>query len=184
MALLAEAARHPEGASGLVAMITVGTGIGGAMILDGQPWYGGGHAGQFGHVAVAEDGPPCNCGRRGCVETFSSGTALGDLMAGAGYPEGTRAEDLIDAARGGDAVAGGVLDRWGAPMRRAIESLVAMADPRLVLLGGGLGRQMAQALERTRNRSAWFGFPVAPATLGDDAGVIGAGLRAFDAVPA
>ena len=182
MALLAEAAARPEGAGGLVAMMTVGTGIGGAMILDGRPWSGGGHAGQFGHIRVAEDGPPCNCGRRGCVETFSSGTALGRLLAGAGYPEGHRAEDLLAAAEGGDAAARALLDRWAAPMRRAIDSLVAMADPRLVLIGGGLGAQMVRALEGLSDPSPWFGFPVAPARLGDDAGVIGAGLRAFDAV--
>jgi glucokinase len=181
MALVAEAATRPEGPRGLTAMLTVGTGIGGAMTLDGRPWYGGGQAGQFGHIRVAEDGPPCNCGRRGCVETFSSGTALGRLMAEAGYPPGHRAEDLLDAAEAGEARAEAVRTAWAAPMRRAIDSLVAMADPRLLLIGGGLGAQMVRALEALVDPSPWFGFPIAAARLGDDAGVIGAGLRAFDA---
>lgn len=179
MALVAEAARRTDGAQGVIMMITVGTGIGGAVSVDGEPWYGGGFAGQFGHVCVSDDGPPCKCGRRGCVETFSSGTALGRLMAEAGFARAMRAANLIAAARGGDAVARQVLASWAEPMRRAIESLVAMADPRLVLLGGGLGRQMTEALAAGQGASGWFARPVAAATLGDDAGVIGAGLRAF-----
>jgi glucokinase len=177
MALVAEAAHRPEGAHGVIMMLTVGTGVGGAVSVDGVPWYGGGFAGQFGHVSVSDAGPPCTCGRQGCVETFSSGTALGRLMAEAGSAGG--ADDLIAAARDGDPLASRVLAAWAGPMRRAIESLVAVADPRLVLVGGGLGRQMVAALARQDRPSRWFAFPVAAAVLGDDAGVIGAGLRAF-----
>jgi glucokinase len=183
MALVAESRLRPDGARGLVMMITVGTGVGGAVGLDGAPWYGGGLSGQFGHIVVSGEGPECNCGRIGCVETFSSGTALGGLVAQAGLPGDTRAEDLLDAARGGDDTARRVLHSWAAPMRRAIESLVAVADPRLVLIGGGLGRQMAEALAGTGCGSRWFALPVEPARLGDDAGVIGAGLRALDDPP-
>jgi glucokinase len=179
MALVAEAAHRPEGAHGVIMMVTVGTGIGGAVSVDGKPWYGGGFAGQFGHLSVSDAGPPCNCGRRGCVETFSSGTALGRLMAEAGWAEATRADDLIAAARNDDVTARRVLAAWAGPMRRAIESLVAVADPRLVLVGGGLGGQMVEALAMQDRPSRWFAFPVVAAMLGDDAGVIGAGLRAF-----
>ncbi len=58
-----------------------------------------------------------------------------------------------------------------------------MADPRLVLIGGGLGAEMSSALARLPRWGTWFGFPVAAASLGDSAGVIGAGLRALDVVP-
>jgi glucokinase len=60
---------------------------------------------------------------------------------------------------------------------------VAVADPRLVLIGGGLGVEMTRALERLPQRNGWFALPIEPASLGDSAGVIGAGLRAFQAMP-
>ncbi|WP_163271023.1 ROK family protein [Chelativorans alearense] len=182
MALIAEGQARPEGAQGLIFMITVGTGIGGAALKDGTPWYGGGFSGQFGHIVVASDGPRCNCGRTGCVETFSSGTALGRLITETGLPEGIRADDLLARSRTGDRLAAVVLDQWASPLRRAIESLVAVADPRLVLIGGGLGAEMTRALERLPRRSKWFEMPVEAASLGDDAGVIGAGFRALQTV--
>ena len=144
MALIAEA----RGTAGLVLMATIGTGIGGAALLDGAPWYGGGFAGQFGHIAVSPDGPPCNCGRRGCVETFSSGSALGRLLAEAGWPEGTTAETLLESAENGDGAASALLTDWAAPLERALQSLVAVADPAQILIGGGLGQAMTEALKR------------------------------------
>ncbi len=179
MALIAEGRLRPEGCAGLILMITIGTGIGGAALQDGAPWHGGGLAGQFGHIVVAGDGPPCKCGRRGCVETFSSGTALGQLIAEAGLPEGTRAEDLVARAEAGDPVAASVLEAWALPLRRALDSLAAMADPRLFVIGGGLGHEMAAALARLPSTSEWFPLRVEAARFGDDAGVIGAGLAAF-----
>lgn len=182
MALLSEARACPEGTRGLILMLTVGTGIGGALLEDGAPWHGGGFAGQFGHIVVAKDGPPCNCGRQGCVETFSSGTALARLVTEAELPEGTRAAELFERANRGDKVCSHVLGRWARPMQRAIESLVAMADPWRVIVGGGLGTEMVLALETLPARSDWFPLPVEAATLGDKAGVIGAGLRGLQAI--
>jgi glucokinase len=183
MALVAEGHARPEGSDGMIVMVTIGTGIGGAALQNGSPWYGGGVSGQFGHIVVAEHGPRCNCGRVGCVETFSSGTALGRLIAEAGLPGTTRAEDLLARAGAGECIAAGLLDRWARPMQRAIESLVAVADPRLIIVGGGLGSEMTRALERLPRRIGWFELPVGAASLGDSAGVIGAGLRALQALP-
>lgn len=184
MALIAEGRMRADGGHGLVFMVTIGTGIGGAALLDGAPWYGGGLSGQFGHIVVSAGGERCNCGRTGCVETFSSGTALGRLMAGAGMPAGLRAEDLLARAGAGDGMAQTLLDSWAAPLHRALQSLVAVADPRLILIGGGLGREMSAALARIPDPSHWFTVPVQPAQLGDAAGVIGAGLAALDLAPA
>ena len=181
MALIAEAHARGLPGGGLDLMVTVGTGIGGAVLCDGEPWYGGGIAGQFGHLSVADDGPPCKCGRRGCVETFSSGTALLGLLEDHGLPADLPAAELTARADGGDGAAVAVLDRWAAPFHRALASLVAAFDPRLVIVGGGLGGCMTGALARIGTESPWFALPVAPATLGDRAGVIGAGLRGFPA---
>ncbi|NDW04781.1 ROK family protein [Jiella pacifica] len=183
MALLAEANARRGDTSGLTFMVTVGTGIGGAAIDGGAPWYGGGISGQFGHIVVAEAGPSCNCGRTGCVETFSSGTALGRLIAEAGLDAQTKAEDLLVRAENGETACSDLLARWARPLQRAIETLVAVADPQLVIVGGGLGGEMVRALERLPKRGRWFAMPVEAARLGDDAGVIGAGLRAL-ALPA
>ena len=107
-----------------------------------------------------------------------AGLDLCALMVQAGLPLGTRAADLLAA---GDAQAEALLAQWAAPLRRAVETLVSVADPKLVVIGGGLGTEMVAALARLPARESWFGLPVAPARLGDDAGVIGAGLAAFSA---
>ncbi|NHF72335.1 ROK family protein [Paracoccus xiamenensis] len=181
MALIAEAALSGHGVSGLILMVTIGTGIGGAALLDGRPWHGGGIAGQFGHIVVEADGPACKCGRRGCVETLSSGTALGRLIAGEDLPPDTRAAALLARAEAGDPVASAVLADWAEPLRRALETLVAVADPKLIVIGGGVGAEMVAALARLPAGGGWFGLPVTAARLGDNAGVIGAGLAAIPA---
>lgn len=179
MALIAEHHVHQNNTSGLIMMVTVGTGIGGAVLENGQPWYGGGISGQFGHIVVAADGPVCNCGRRGCVETFSSGTALGRLITASGLAPTTQAAQLLRRSEEGCDVATSLLENWAYPLSRAIETLVAVANPQCVLIGGGLGREMALALARLPQRNKWFTIPIEAAHLGDDAGVIGAGLSGF-----
>lgn len=179
MALIAEAKARRGDPAGVIAMFTIGTGIGGAILQGGLPWYGGGVSGQLGHMVVAATGPICNCGRVGCVETFSSGTALGGLIAAAGLPGDLRAQDLLARAAAGEAMSADLLAAWAAPLRRAIETLVAVIDPQLVVIGGGLGAEMVQALQRSPAQGKWFAQPVQAAILGDDAGVIGAGLCGF-----
>lgn len=178
LALLAEwrygAAREVDN----VVMLTIGTGIGGAALLGGRILRGARSAGQFGHLTVDHAGLPCACGRRGCVETTSSGTALGRLIAEAGLPPETRAEALLDAANAGDPAARGVLVRWARPLRAAIDSLVAALDPERIVLGGGLGGAATRALAFTPPESPWYNAPVVPAGLGDTAGVIGAAWAA------
>ena len=179
VALIAEVLVRPEMSGRLALMVTVGTGIGGAIIQDGTPWHGGGISGQFGHLVVSADGPRCNCGRRGCVETFSSGTALRRLIADSGFPEDLSASMLTERAQDGDKTAIGILKLWAKPVQRALETLTSAFDPWLIVIGGGLGKDMAAALTRIDNESTWFDLPVEPAILGDNAGVIGAGLLCF-----
>ena len=161
-----------------VAMFTVGTGVGGAIAIDRQVIRGRANAGQLGHLTVDPSGPRCNCGRRGCIEVLGSGTALDRLVRQAGLPAGTTAEELLDGQEGSTAAA--VLARWARAWRCAIDTVVAALDPDLILLGGGLGAAAVAAIEAHAPAiSPWFDRPVAPAGLGDDAGVIGAGLQAF-----
>lgn len=179
MALAAEARALPDGAAGTIAMLTVGTGIGGAVAVDGRPWRGGGLAGQFGHIVVADEGPPCNCGARGCVETLSSGTAFGWLVVERGLPPGVTVEEVLDRTASEGACMD-VITAWARPFARAVRTLRATIDPRLVVVGGGLGAAMVRALDHTPAPGPWFATPVVPARSGDDAGVIGAGLVALE----
>jgi glucokinase len=178
-------ATHAEQAIGAargcqsVVMFTIGTGIGGAVIADGALLRGRASAGQLGHITVDRGGKACLCGRHGCVETTSSGTALGRHLAEAGLPTGTSVEALLTRASDGDATAKGVLAAWAAPMRIAIDTVVAIFDPDIVVLGGGLGGAMHQALACFPAEAAWYQCEVVPASLGDRAGVVGAGLTAL-----
>ncbi|MEW6631275.1 MAG: ROK family protein [Pseudomonadota bacterium] len=183
MALVAEMALGAATGCGNVVMFTIGTGIGGAVAEGGRIVRGRATAGQLGHIGVDPGGEACKCGRRGCVETTSSGTALGGHIARAGLGSDIGVDALFAGAACGDATARGVLDAWARPLRAAIDTAVAMFSPDLVLLGGGLGQAAHRALAEIPAEAPWYQAPVQAARLGDDAGVIGAGLQAL-AMPA
>jgi glucokinase len=179
MALFAEHAVGAARSARTTVMFTIGTGIGGAVIADGALLRGRAAAGQLGHITVTGGGKSCLCGRHGCIETTSSGTALGRHIADAGLASATSVEMLLSCSSDGDAAAKSVLAAWAAPMRIAIDTAVAIFDPDLVVLGGGLGIAMHQALGCFPAEAAWYQCEVVPASLGDRAGVIGAGLSAL-----
>jgi glucokinase len=180
MALRAEMACGAAQGISNVVMLTIGTGIGGAYAINGKMVQGHAFAGQLGHITVqAIGGLLCNCGRRGCIETTSSGSALGRLVREAGAAEGSRASELVARAGQGDGVSLQILSRWATPLRCAIESITAALDPDLVVLGGGLGIDALAALDYAPSESEWFRSPIRAAALGDDAGMIGAGLYAL-----
>ena len=179
MALVAEIAVGAARGRENVVMFTIGTGIGGAIVLEREIVRGRMAAGQLGHITVEMDGARCACGRSGCVETLSSGTALRRLIDEAGLPSETQAADLLERAAAGDGEAAGLMLRWVRPLRAAIDSVIAAFDPELVLLGGGLGQAARAALTVVPALAPWYQCPVEAAALGDDAGVIGAGLCAL-----
>ena len=181
MALVAEMTVGAARGHGNIVMFTIGTGIGGAVVQERRIVRGKGTAGQLGHIAVDMSGEPCVCGRRGCVETTSSGTALGRHIARAGLGPDVSVDQLFARDADGDTLARGILEAWAKPLRAAIDTAVAMFDPDLVLLGGGLGTAAHRALARAPALAPWYQCPVEPAQLGDDAGVIGAGLQALAA---
>lgn len=180
MALVAEATCGAARGHDDVVMLTIGTGIGGAILSGGRIFHGGGMAGQLGHITSNPQGTLCNCGRRGCIEAEASGSALARRMASASLPAGTRVEQLFDSP---DFMARAVLADWGAALRAAIESLVACFGPTLVLLGGGLGEAATRAVALSPPQSPWFQCPVKAAQRGDEAGVIGAALAALEHRP-
>ena len=180
MALRGEAAYGAGRGCANVVMLTIGTGIGGAILDHGQVLHGRGTAGQLGHIVVDPAGMPCVCGRRGCVETLSSGTAFAAHLRSAGLPPETTADILLARRDQGDATADAVLKAWAGPLQAAIDSLIATLDPERVILGGGLGGQAATALAGISTAPCWYQSPVLAAALGDDAGVIGAARYALE----
>lgn len=183
MAMRAEAAVGAAAGARTAVLFTIGTGIGGSIIVDGAMLKGHRTAGQLGHIAIDGKGRACVCGRHGCVETTSSGTALARHIDEIGLPPDTTVETLLDEAARGDGRASRVLEAWAKPMRLAIDTMAAIVDPELVVLGGGLGHAMHQALAAFPATAPWYQCTVVGAALGDRAGVIGAGLAALERSP-
>ena len=178
MALLGEAAYGAARGCANVVMMTIGTGIGGAVLEGGQLLRGRRSAGQLGHMVVTPGGRACICGRAGCVETTSSGKAFGLHLAEAGLPADTRVEDLLARS---DAGARAVIQAWAGPLMAAVETLVSTFHPDMVVIGGGAGAGAALALQRMVQPPSWFAAPIVAASLGDDAGVIGGAVAALKA---
>lgn len=184
-----------------VVLLTLGTGIGGGLLLDGELWRGtGGYAGEPGHMVVQPDGHPCPCGRRGCWERYASGTGLGRMAREAaaagrveellarvgGVVDDLRGEHVGAAAAEGDAGALAVLDELAGWLALGVANLVTLLDPDLVVVGGGLASLDELLLGPTRaalpdlimGGRARACPPLVRAALGPEAGAIGAGLLA------
>jgi len=182
-------------------MITLGTGIGGGLVIEGEVRLGAsGFAGEIGHMVVDPAGPPCPCGRRGCWERYASGGGLGRLAREAAYagrlphvvaqaggdPESVHGEDITRAAVSGDEGALGVLEELGWWVALGLANLVAMVDPERCVIGGGLAEAGELLLGPTRRAFAELveGGSVRPpiditgAALGERAGAVGAALAA------
>ncbi len=177
MALVAEARFGAARGLSHAVMLTIGTGIGGAILADGVIFHGRATAGQLGHLTVDMNGASCACGRKGCIETTSSGTALRRHLAAAGLSPSTLVEELLQA---NDAASRAVLEAWARPLRFCIDSLVAAFNPERIILGGGLGRAACEALVGFPAGAPWFQCDVTAALLGDSAGVIGAACAAVE----
>jgi fructokinase len=171
----AGAARGARMAFGVI----LGTGVGAGIVVDGRVWTGPQHvAGEWGHHRISDDGPPCYCGQRGCVETFLSGPALERAYVDAGGAP-AEATAIVARAAGGDARATAVLHRWIERFGRALANVVNILDPDVVVLGGGLSRVEA-LYDRGVDAVRRYVFNdelrtrIVPNALGDSAGVIGA----------
>ena len=169
-------------------MLTLGTGVGGAVVLQGEVLTGArGVAGELGHIVVQPGGVLCGCGQRGCVETVSSGTAL---LRAASTQLGTRldsAEELERALRDAPELRHTLVNQVARGITAALLHIQAVVDPSIAVIGGGvserLGEELFQAIQHGTTdalegrRSA--AFPqIVPAHLGNAAGIIGAGLLA------
>ncbi|MGI9157699.1 MAG: ROK family protein, partial [Marmoricola sp.] len=168
-----------------VLMVTLGTGIGGALLLDGRLHKGhNGMAGEFGHTQAVPGGRPCECGRTGCWEQYCSGKALVRFAQDAGSD--LRGPDLTTAAAAGDPVARGAYVEVGRWLGVGVADLVAGYDPGLVLVGGGVSAAgdllLAPARRALHETLVGSGYrevpPLVPAALGPLAGLVGAAALA------
>jgi glucokinase len=179
--------------SSTMIMLTLGTGVGGGIILDGRPYRGPiGTAGELGHIVIEHDGPPCQgtCTGRGHLEALVSGTAASRVAAEL-YGPGADAHLLVAKARDGDERGITALREIGRKLGSGIGTLVNIFGPELVVIGGGFGAAGDLLLDPARevvHREALAPdrdtVRVVSAELGAEAGVIGAafvGFEAFDA---
>ena len=171
------------GAPFLLGMV-VSTGVGGGLVLDAAPYVGRtGNAGHVGHVVVDQDGEPCSCGGRGCVETVAAGPRMAQWARKNGWdaPAGADAKELADAANAGDPVALQAFRRGATAVAAMIASVSAVCDLDLVVVGGGVAKSGALLFDPLREALSTYarleflrGLRVLPAELGSDAGLVGA----------
>lgn len=177
-------------------MFTLGTGVGGGVIIDKKIYDGGfGRGGELGHITLDINGEPCTCGRRGCVETFVSATALikqtkkamedhkDSLMwQYSGGIDGVDGKTAFECAKQGDVTAQKVVDNYVMYLSESIMSFLNVFRPEAFILGGGISLQGKYLTDKITNycEKYAYGYISAPktkilcASLGNDAGIIGA----------
>jgi len=180
--------------------LTISTGIGGGLVLDGRVYRGAaGNAGELGHLTVDRLGRECGCGRRGCLEAYASGSSIarraqeaigqGGASTLADLPVVT-ARDVCEAAEADDPLARLIWDETTAILGSAVANILDIFNPELVVLGGGVTRAGAALLDPVRQ--AGLAQAMAPAreaadvvlsVLGDSLGVVAAACVAFEASP-
>lgn len=181
-----------------VLLITAGTGVGGGLVLNGQPYEGAsGFAGEIGHVPVEPLGDACACGKHGCLETecgayYLVGRARAGIGSGVQSSLSTvpnlDAAAIFEAARAGDPFAVNLIDRAGSALGRACAMALQVLDLERIVLGGGLARSADLLLPRIMDaaRARTFGeifgrASFVAAELGHQAGAIGAAAVAMNA---
>ena len=198
VAALAESVAGVSAGTSSSVFITIGTGIGSGIIINGRIWSGAHHiGGELGHVIFDLDGVPCSCGNHGCLERYCSATALIRMAreAVADHPESMilrsvnmdpskiEAKTVFDAAIAEDSVALGVYHHYIDCLAQAIGSVVNLIDPEVIVLGGGVskaGSFLLDPLAREYGKYVLFNDqplpPVKLAVLGSEAGIIGAAM--------
>ena len=203
-ATLGAVGEHAYGAGrgcGNMVYMTVSTGIGGGVIINGRLYTGSnGFGGEIGHMTIDRNGPVCNCGNVGCLEALASGAALARIaqdrlragesslmldLTGREIGE-TDARIVVQAAKQGDSLAQSIVREAALSLACGIVSLMHIFDPELVVIGGSLGQNLEEFMpiieSEVKNRAmAHFegAFPVAMSQLGDDVSLLGAAALVF-----
>jgi glucokinase len=182
--------------------LTISTGIGGGLVLDGRVYRGvAGNAAELGHLTVDHRGRQCGCGRRGCLEAYASGTNIAararEALAASDEPSSLRdvaeltSRDVAEAAAARDPLATRIWNETTDILGSAIANILDVFNPELIVLGGGVTRAGAQLLDPVRELGLRLAMhpaarsgDVVLAGLGDDLGVVSAAAVAFERWPA
>jgi fructokinase len=158
----------------------MGTGVGGGLVIDGRLHSGLHHiAGEWGHNVLEWDGPPCYCGKRGCIETFLSGPGFLADYQRLGGSEARSSEQIVALYRSGESFALRAVDRLLDRLGRALAQVINIVDPHTIVLGGGLSN-IDELYEQGPAHIAKYVFnselktPIKRNLNGDSAGVLGA----------
>lgn len=175
-----------------VVMVTLGTGVGGGIVIEGQIVYGtNGSSGEIGHIHVSDDETEvCGCGNKGCLEQYASATgivrmakkrlAADDTESSLRKLEKVTAKDIFDAAKMSDAVAMGLVDDYNKCLGNALATIAVVVDPEVFVIGGGVSRAgqiITDGVEKYYNQYTFHACRKAKfeiAKLGNDAGIYGA----------
>jgi len=176
--------------------VTVSTGIGGGIIVDGNLYSGtSGCAGEVGHMIIEANGPPCNCGNAGCLESLASGGAVARearrriasgenslvLELAEGEPQNITAETVSAAAERGDSLSLEIISQTATYLGIGMANLVNIFNPEMIIIGGGLSKMGDMLFDPLRRTVAERAFPlpigsvqIVPSQLGDDVSLLGA----------
>lgn len=178
-----------------VIFVTLGTGVGGGIIAGGHLLHGAnGSAGEIGHMVIDENGILCTCGNRGCLETVASATGIVNLakMCAVDYPladalkdlirsDEVTAKDVFDYAKKNNQLANQIIDKFSTYLGKSLSQLANALNPDYIVIGGGVSAAGDYLLDKVNKEFQKYAFPtvristkLALATLGNDAGVIGA----------
>jgi glucokinase len=184
-------------------MLTLGTGVGGGIILDGKLWSGAdGMGGEIGHMTIYPDGPRCNCGNYGCLESYSSATAIRrmvDEALASDTLDTTLEKDVLDvepgripevvmkAAVAGDELSARIWEKFGTALGIGMASCVNILNVEMVVIGGGVSQAWNMFIDRAKEELKERGLRapservrVMRSVLGDDEGIIGAAYLALN----
>lgn len=179
--------------------LTLGTGVGGGIILDGKLWRGAdGVAGEIGHMTVDPFATPkCSCGNSGCLELYASATGVVRMTHAAllEFPNSLLGVDDLSAAKvfeagvAGDDLAIAIFSQMGTYLGIGLATLINLLNPEMVVIGGGVAKAWQLFEKDMREQVAQRAFPlpaarvrIVPAQCGDDAGLLGAARLAFDQI--
>lgn len=199
VAALAEALWGAGSSYRNVFYVSLGTGIGTGMVLDHRLYHGRtGVAGEGGHMTIDFSGPQCGCGKRGCIEMYASGTAIGRsarqrlredvgaksrmLDIAGGNIDSVTAQTVGEAALAGDALANAVMHEAAERLAIWLGNLIDLLEPEIIVIGGGLGQLMGEYINHVRERLDVWGInprrqeiPIRSALYGSEAGLMGSG---------
>ncbi|SES84390.1 ROK family protein [Anaerobranca gottschalkii] len=176
-----------------IVCITLGTGVGCGIILNGEIFHGAGNgAGELGHITVKEDGPKCNCGNNGCLEVLVAAPAIakkgkdallkGDtLLRDITDLEKLTAKDVFDAAKKGDKICLDIIKDVANNLGLAIANVINILNPQMIIIGGGVAaagdilfKPLEEVVAKRALKDLYKDVEIVPAQLGNDAGIIGA----------